>query len=200
MGRAAGAVASLPFPQWSTNGPVSPSVMRAWMNTAGVELYSRAASLGVLQDAVNTNKTEVPRLRDQAAHSQDPQERAAAEKTLVRIADTEKIQQEVRAAVIGRLRDPRFLAGSGSQGGEEFLSYMNLGESLVVEGGAAWKYWDSRMTASLDRAQNGDGSWSGRHCITGRTFCTATALLTLMADRTPVPVPVQAAVSAPARK
>jgi hypothetical protein len=200
MGRAVGAVVSLPFPERWTNGPVPPSLMTAWMNTAGVELYSRAASLGVLQDAVNTNKTEVLRLRDQAAHSQDPQERAAAEKTLVRIADTEKIQQEVRAAVIGRLRDPRFLAGSGSQGGEEFLSYMNLGESLVIDGGAAWKYWDSRMTASLDRVQNGDGSWSGRHCITGRTFCTATALLTLMADRTPVPVPVQAAVSAPARK
>jgi hypothetical protein len=36
--------------------------------------------------------------------------------------------------------------------------------------------------------QNQDGSWTGHHCITGQTFCTAAALLTLMADRTPVPV------------
>ena len=36
-------------------------------------------------------------------------------------------------------------------------------------------------------AQNEDGSWSGHHCITGRTFCTAGALLTLMADRAPMP-------------
>ena len=69
MGRATRAIGRLPLPQWLTNGPVSPSVMRAWMNAAGVELYSRAASLGVLQDAVNTNKTEVPRLHEQAAHS-----------------------------------------------------------------------------------------------------------------------------------
>ena len=200
MGRAAGAIGRLPSPRWSPNGPVSPSVMRALMNTAGVELYSRAASLGVLQAAVNTNKTEVPRLRDQAAHSQNPQERAAVEKKLARIAETEKIQQEVRAVVLERLGDPSFLAGFGAQGGEEFLCYMNLGESLVVDGGDAWRRWDSGMTASLDRAQNGDGSWSGRHCITGRTFCTAAALLTLMADRTPVPVPVEAAASASDRK
>jgi hypothetical protein len=44
------------------------------------------------------------------------------------------------------------------------------------------------MTANLNRVQNGDGSWSGHHCITGRTFCTSTALLVLMADRTPIPV------------
>ncbi len=46
------------------------------------------------------------------------------------------------------------------------------------------------MAANLDRVQNEDGSWSGQHCITGRTFCTAAALLTLMADRAPVPVDV----------
>ena len=35
--------------------------------------------------------------------------------------------------------------------------------------------------------QNGDGSWTGHHCITGRTFCTAAALLVLMSDRAPAP-------------
>ena len=39
----------------------------------------------------------------------------------------------------------------------------------------------------VTKAQNKDGSWAGHHCITGRTFCTATALLTLMADRAPIP-------------
>ena len=38
--------------------------------------------------------------------------------------------------------------------------------------------------------QNEDGSWTGHHCITGRTFCTAAALLVLMGDRTPVPVEI----------
>jgi hypothetical protein len=35
----------------------------------GAELYSRAATLGLLQDSVNTGRAEVPRLCDQAAHS-----------------------------------------------------------------------------------------------------------------------------------
>jgi hypothetical protein len=167
--------------------------------SAGVELYGRAASVGVLQDSFNTYQVEVPRLRDKVAQSKDPKERAEAEKKLARIADAEKVHQESRAAVIERLDDPRFIAGFGSNGGEEFLSYMNLAESLVVKGGDEWKKWDSRMTENLNRVQNDDGSWSGHHCITGRTFCTSTALLVLMADRTPVPVQVKAKGPAPSR-
>jgi hypothetical protein len=56
------------------------------------------------------------------------------------------------------------------------------------------------MTANLNRVQNQDGSWSGSHCITGRTFCTSTALLVLMADRTPVPVQAGAKTPAESRK
>jgi hypothetical protein len=175
--------------------------MRGMMaGSAGVELYGRAANLGVLQDSVNTSKAEVPQLRDKAAHSKDPQERAQAEKKLAKIAEAEKVQQEAQAAVIGRLEDPQFIAGFGSNGGEEFLSHMNLAESLVVKGGDEWKRWDSRMTENLNRVQNQDGSWSGQHCITGRTFCTSTALLVLMADRTPVPVPAGAKATAEIRK
>ena len=48
------------------------------------------------------------------------------------------------------------------------------------------------MTGNLDRIQNSDGSWSGHHCITGRTFCTSTALLVLMADRSPIPATSEA--------
>ena len=44
------------------------------------------------------------------------------------------------------------------------------------------------MAQNLTRIQNGDGSWTGHHCITGRTFCTAAALLVLTADRAPFPV------------
>jgi hypothetical protein len=44
------------------------------------------------------------------------------------------------------------------------------------------------VTENLERIQNKDGSWAGHHCITGRTFCSAGALLVLMADRAPVPL------------
>lgn len=155
---------------------------------AGVELYSRAASVGVLQDSVNTNKTIVADLRDQAAKGKDEKTRDEAKRRLFQIDEVEAVQKQAQGVVIGRLQDPQFVAGFGSNGGEEFLSYMTLAESLVVKGGEEWKKWDASMTDNLNRVQNGDGSWSGHHCITGRTFCTSAALLVLMADRTPIPV------------
>lgn len=85
--------------------------------------------------------------------------------------------------VVQRLDDKRFQAGFGSNGGEEFLSYMNIGESLVLKGGDEFARWDQGMTTNLNTIQNEDGSWSGQHCITGRTFCTAAALMVLTVDR-----------------
>ncbi len=167
--------------------------------SAGVELYSRAASVGVLSDSVNTNKLVAEGLRDKAANSKDKKERSEAKEQLAQIAEAEKVQHEAQAAVVERLADKQFVAGFGSNGGEEFLSYMNIAESLVVKGGDEWRRWDSEMTQNLIRVQNGDGSWSGHHCITGRTFCTSTALLVLMADRTPVPVQAKASAPATAR-
>ena len=67
---------------------------------------------------------------------------------------------------------------------------MNISETLLVKGGKDWEKWDKAVTDNLNRIQDKDGGWSGHHCITGRTFCTAGALLTLMADRAPIPVPV----------
>ena len=51
-----------------------------------------------------------------------------------------------------------------------------------------FRKWDRSMTQNLSQVQNGDGSWSGHHCITGRTFCTAAALMVLTVDRAPIPV------------
>jgi Squalene-hopene cyclase C-terminal domain len=176
--------------------PPGAGMMGGMGGAAGVELYSRAASVGVLQDSVNTQKAEARQLREKLAESKDPKERVEAEKKLAVIADGEQVQQKAQEAVVARLADKQFVAGFGSNGGEEFLSYMNLAESLVVKGGDEWKRWDAQMTENLNRVQNGDGSWSGHHCITGRSFCTSTALLVLMADRTPVPVQAKGAAHA----
>ena len=37
---------------------------------------------------------------------------------------------------------------------------MNIGESLVVKGGDAWKSWDKSIAENLNRVQNNDGSWT----------------------------------------
>jgi hypothetical protein len=188
----------------AASGPVATTAMMGgamggMAGSAGVELYSRAASIGVLQDSVNTNKVVAKGLRDKAANSKDEKERTQARAQLAQIADAEKVQHEAQAAVVSRLGDRQFVAGFGSNGGEEFLSYMNIAESLVVKGGDEWKRWDSEMTENLNRVQNDDGSWSGHHCITGRTFCTSTALLVLLADRTPVPLQAKADAGATAK-
>ena len=102
------------------------------------------------------------------------------------IASNARNLKAAQAKVVERFDDPRFVAGFGNNGGEEFLSFMNIGESLLVKGGEEFAKWDKAMTENLNRIQNADGSWSGHHCITGRTFCTAAALLTLTVDRAPV--------------
>ena len=154
---------------------------------AGVALYAGAKNLGVLQDSVNSNRerrAEVVRLAE-SAPTDDRRDQARQE--LDRFDAAEVAFEAAQKVVIARLDDPQFVAGFGSNGGEEFLSHMNIGESLVVKGGNDWKKWDAKMTSNLNRIQNGDGTWTGHHCITGRTFCTATALMVLMVDRTPVP-------------
>ena len=164
--------------------------------SAGVELYARAANIAVQQDSVNTS---VKRERELKKKVEPPRTNPSAPRlarTWRRSATPRRVNQEAQAALLGRLDDAQFVAGFGSNGGEEFLSYMNISESLVVKGGRDWKRWDDAMTGNLGRIQNSDGSWSGHHCITGRTFCTSTALLVLMADRSPVPVPVAAEATA----
>lgn len=69
--------------------------------------------------------------------------------------------------------------GFGSNGGEEFLSYLQTGEGLIMGKDVDWKKWYSNITGRLVKIQNDDGSWNGHHCITSPVFCTATALLIL---------------------
>lgn len=159
--------------------------------SAGVQLYGNASSLGALQDSVNTNEQKVEDVRKKAREGATEQERRDAEQTLRRYDEAKSDLRNAKAAVAARLEDKGFLSGFGPNGGEEFLSYMNIGESLVVEGGPEWEKWDRKMAVNLAHIQNQDGSWTGHHCITGRTFCTATALLVLMTDRAPVPLSTQ---------
>jgi hypothetical protein len=69
--------------------------------------------------------------------------------------------------------------GFGSNGGEEFLSYLQTGESMIIGKDNEWKNWYNNMSGRILKIQNDDGSWSGHHCITSPVFCTATCLLIL---------------------
>lgn len=71
------------------------------------------------------------------------------------------------------------MSGFGNNGGEEFLSYLQTGESLIINQDEEWKEWYKNMSGRLVNIQNEDGSWNGHHCITSPVFCTATTLLIL---------------------
>ena len=154
--------------------------------SAGVDLYAAAAAFNAMQESENYNASVKGKV-EQQAEGKDTDEARIARDRLDKYEENTQSLKATRTAVVEKLDDERFIAGFGNNGGEEFLGYLNIGESLVVEGGEPWSKWDEKIGANLRRVQNGDGSWTGHHCITGRTFCTATALLVLMVDRMEFP-------------
>lgn len=157
-------------------------------STAGVKLYKDAASLAALDDLAKTGLEEEQEARAiLVSGAPEPAKREAAAR-LEALEASRKEKDQALETMAAQLSDTGFVSGFGSSGGEEYLSYMNISEALAAQGGEAWESWNSRVAKSLAEAQNGDGSWSGHHCITGRTFVTSAALLTLMADRAPHPL------------
>jgi len=156
---------------------------------AGVKLYNSAGNASRLNDLGNTSALIENKANGVlASPTASADEKRNAKDDLAKVAEIKDAQQAAVNGIIRQLDDKQFIAGFGNNGGEEFLSYMNISEMLVVKGGDQWHSWDKSITDNLVRVQNKDGSWSGDHCITGRTFCTSAALLTLLADRAPVPL------------
>ena len=92
----------------------------------------------------------------------------------------------MQQALVKRLAagDERLLIGFGSLGGEEFLSYLLIAESLVLDGDPRiYGEWHKALVARLARSRNADGSWTGLHCITDPVYMTAAAVQALTADR-----------------
>ncbi len=156
---------------------------------AGVTIYNTSARTAALQEQVNSLKKDEQKARDTLADAKaSKDDKAKAKEHIDRLEQAQETQSAAVKGVVSQVDDKGFIAGFGSNGGEEFLSYMNISETLVVKGGSEWEKWDRSIADNLNRVQDKDGGWSGQHCITGRTFCTAAALLTLMADRAPIPV------------
>jgi hypothetical protein len=148
-------------------------------------LYSAASSVQQLQEAVNADRRIEEQLRDKLNQpTTSPSDRQQIERKLSEVQENRQKLAAAQAAIVDKIDDAQFVAGFGSNGGEEFLSYWAIGETLVTERDPKFADWDRTMTENLNRVQNDDGSWSGHHCITGKTFCTSAALLVLTVDRT----------------
>ena len=90
---------------------------------------------------------------------------------------------KIRGAASVRAQDGDVINGFGSNGGEELLSYLMTGESLIISKDNSWTSWFEKMAGRMVQIQNNDGSWQGHHCITSPVFCTATCLLILSIDK-----------------
>lgn len=161
-------------------------VVAGMVGAAGVELYAfssaqRAAAaeaaeaLTVVEAA--KDKGELPAA---APVSVDNLKKAGLDERKARSLND---AYNARNAQLRRVADEELLRGFGSNGGEEYLSYLQTSESLVIAGGNEWDTWKKKMSARLSKIQSQDGSWTGHHCITSPVFCTAAVLQTLMADR-----------------
>jgi hypothetical protein len=156
--------------------------------SAGVPLYGTASHLGSRQKTVDSYQAEKIALKRALATGELPAEEAVQAKAKVDYFEEMEAHHDADMRdQYEQLKNAAFVSGFGSNGGEEFLSYLHISESLLSKCGKEWEDWDKQMTENLERVQNADGSWAGHHCITGRTFCTATALLVLMGDRAPRP-------------
>ena len=54
------------------------------------------------------------------------------------------------------------MSGFGNNGGEEFLSYLQTGESMIINKDQSWQNWYENMSGRLLKIQNNDGSWQGQ--------------------------------------
>lgn len=149
-------------------------------SSAGISLYREAAKIGGLWEKAETNVKAKKEAESIIASPTAPEpKKVQARQDLERIQKEGQAAQVAAQAVGGKLADAKFVAGFGNNGGEEFLSYLTLAEALHKKGGKEWDDWNSKASLTIRSAQNADGGWSGHHCITGRTFCTGTALLVL---------------------
>ena len=89
------------------------------------------------------------------------------------------VASKVYKAAKVQAMDNGVMNGFGNNGGEEFMSFLQTGESMLVKKDNDWKNWYDNVSGKLINIQNNNGSWNGHHCITSPVFCTATCLLIL---------------------
>lgn len=153
---------------------------------AGVLLYSISGSArGSAKEAQEAEVVVAKAKKEGRVDKNAKVDRATLEKAGMNKADADKYATayEIRNAAAKRAQDEDVLRGFGNNGGEEFVSFLMTGESLIISGDNSWKSWFEKTTGRLMQIQQNDGSWEGHHCITSPVFCTATCLLILSIDK-----------------
>lgn len=149
---------------------------------AGITLYAvSGSSRNSAVEAREVNERMAKARKEGKLSNDAPVSVDALEETGMSRTEAEKYNTayQVYNASKQQAQDERVISGFGNNGGEEFLSFLQTGESLVIGKDQGWKNWYQQTTGRLVSIQNNDGSWNGHHCITSPVFCTATSLLIL---------------------
>ncbi|HYG03879.1 MAG TPA: hypothetical protein VD927_15635 [Chryseosolibacter sp.] len=149
---------------------------------AGIVLYSVTGSARASAKEARKVEEEIRRAKREGRIAQNA---PASVETLQEIGYEEdealkySTAYEVYQSAKSRAQQDDVMQGFGNNGGEEFLSYLQTGESMIINKDDEWQKWYDNMSGRLLKIQNEDGSWNGHHCITSPVFCTATCLLIL---------------------
>lgn len=149
---------------------------------AGIVLYSVSGSARAAAKEARKAKEDIQMAKDQGQLA-DTEEVTVENLREIGYTEDEAMKMgtayEVYNTAKARAQDEDVLKGFGNNGGEEFMSMLQTGESLIVNEDMDWKQWYTSTGDRLVNIQNNDGSWNGHHCITSPVFCTATCLLVL---------------------
>lgn len=152
---------------------------------AGVMLYAVSGSVRAsakearkAEEAVNKAKRDGKLLKDAPVTVDNLKTAGYSEAEAMEYSTSYNVYQSAKTTA----QRQDVLDGFGNNGGEEFLSFLQTGESLVVNKDKDWKKWYDDMSGRILKIQNNDGSWNGHHCITSPVFCTATSVLLLTVE------------------
>ncbi len=98
-------------------------------------------------------------------------------------ANSKEVEQAV-PAFIKACKNINLLAYEG----EDFMAAALMSHAMLIKGGKAWDEWYKYIRDLLISKQNGDGSWTGTACISGRTFATTNALIALLSPLRHLPI------------
>ncbi len=149
---------------------------------AGIMLYSVSSSLRAASKEAREVDEKIARAKKEgkleanaAPTAQNLEAIGYSRDKALKLATSYNVYKSAK----GQAQESRVVAGFGNNGGEEFLSFLQTGESMVINRDVEWKNWYQKTAQVLTTIQNKDGSWNGHHCITSPVFCTATCLLVL---------------------
>jgi len=159
--------------------------------------YSTASAAGVMLYSVSGNARATAKesrkvkevLKNAKAEGKIKDDKAVTAQNLqqagLSVNESEELvtAYQMNSYANGQAQDKNVLTGFGNNGGEEFVSFLLTGESLIIGGQEEWIKWYENTSTILSNIQNKNGSWQGHHCITSPVFCTATCLLILGIDK-----------------